>query len=582
MKKTIVSLAVLLNVISFCGLPAAPDRSAKDKMLSDLDVIHNAFEVGYAPKEWKQSYAGWNLDVEILKAKEKIQTTPIMTPKIYQHIIRNFFNSTKDYHVSVTFWSTESATLPFLIKEVNGKYFISHIDSEKLSPSIFSIHVGDELISFDGVPIDEAFQMFLKNEVRNATEATDRGYAEFFFTHRLGTAGHVVPRGPVMVGIKSIFSEKVKNHQLIWTYAPEKITNHYKSILDKPKSKPSLNEKSDVLHNAVARHHMLSPLYELKKAAPGNLKMAPGTLGVRESCIPELGKIWWKSDNSNFFHSYLYENDQKQLIGYIRIPHYIGFEGDIKEFEQIIQLFEERADALVIDQIDNPGGFIFFTYALASMLTDQPLITPRHRMAITQDDVAAALNVIPIFEKIDDDAEAVEIFGETFFGFPVSHQMIQFFLNYFNFIVSEWNAGRTLTEPYFLYSLDRINPHPYVQFSKPILLVINSMDISCGDFFPAIMQDNKKATLFGTRTAGAGGYVNAMSFPNRHGIQFFSYTGSIAERIDTNPIENLGVTPDIPYAITEEDVKFNYSDYAKAINESVNKLVEKPVKAEAQ
>ena len=141
--------------------------------------------------------------------------------------------------------------------------------------------------------------------------------------------------------------------------------------------------------------------------------------------------------------------------------------------------------------------------------------------------------------------------------------MSRFFLDFCNFIVDEWNAGHQLTDPYFLYNINHINPHPSARYTKPILVLINSLDISCGDFFPAILQDNKRAPLFGTRTAGAGGYVRPASYPNRFGVDLFRYTGSIAERVDKNPIENLGVTPDIFYSLSEEDLQGNYEGMPK-------------------
>ena len=46
-----------------------------------------------------------------------------------------------------------------------------------------------------------------------------------------------------------------------------------------------------------------------------------------------------------------------------------------------------------------------------------------------------------------------------------------------------------------------------------------------------------------------------------------------AERANGQPIENLGVTPDIPYAVTAADVQGGYAGYIKAADAAVSGLL---------
>ncbi|MDE2293130.1 MAG: hypothetical protein KGL53_13700, partial [Elusimicrobia bacterium] len=98
------------------------------------------------------------------------------------------------------------------------------------------------------------------------------------------------------------------------------------------------------------------------------------------------------------------------------------------------------------------------------------------------------------------------------------------------------------------------------------------LDFSCGDFFPAILQDNKRATVFGVRTSGAGGAVKATQFPNQFGIAGLSYTWTIALRTSGQPIENKGVTPDVSYDLTAEDIANGLSGYVKAVNDELDRM----------
>lgn len=101
----------------------ADNQHVKNRMLGDLEAIKRVFEVKYAPVEWKKNYAGWDLEEKIQEAKDAVQETPNISIKEFQRIVKRFFNSTKDYHAEVMFYSTETASLPFHVKEAEKTLF---------------------------------------------------------------------------------------------------------------------------------------------------------------------------------------------------------------------------------------------------------------------------------------------------------------------------------------------------------------------------------------------------------------------------------------------------------------------------
>jgi len=557
---------IALTSILSVGIIKADE--VQESMLKNLDFIHTIFQFHYAPGEWKNKYCKWDLNQEIQNAKDKVLNNEKKTFKDYQLIVRDFFKSTRDYHVNVVFHSTESAILPFRVQGAKGKYYFNYIDRTKLSPSVFPINEGDELVFFDGRPTCQVIRELQEKEVGHTNENTDRAFAEIFLTRRLGSLGHEIPKGPVMISVKPSRSERIDSYQLMWNYTSENIQPPRMAARSIPQNLPLLSA------NQFFNKPMLSPLYEeLIKIEPKEDEESK-PLGAKKSLIPPLGKIWWQAGEDNPFYAYLFETPNKKLIGYLRIPSYLGDETMVCECAKIINFFQERSEALVIDQINNPGGFVFYLNALASLLTNQPLACPKHRMAISQKEVADALQLISILEKVQTDDEAKTLLGPTLKGTVVTYQVSRFLLEFCRFIVNEWNAGRTITEPCYLYGSDHINPSPYGHYDKPILMLINSLDISAADFCPAIFQDNQRAVLFGTKTAGAGGYVLQQEFPNQLGINYFRYTGSIAERRDSSPIENLGVAADIEYELTSEDLQFGYKGYIQAIQNALNKMLE--------
>lgn len=566
-KRITTGLCLLgATLAPFSGF-ADSDQKQKKMALSSLDFLESLFSTNYAPIEWKREFYGWDISQEVAAAKQRVNGLENISSKDFQREILQILRGSKDYHVRASIYSTEKASLPFQVKGSNGKYFIVSIKEKCLSRKFYHIKEGDELIQFDGRPVDEVISELMQDEISGSNEATDRAIAEMLLTARSGASGVTVPRGPVTIAVRSAEDGEIFSYQLIWDYNPEQIESHYQPFLwDSIKS----SGKKSLPERILAPYTMLSPLYSGGEESALSGKN-PHRLASKKSFIPPLGRIIWKTEDGNPFYAYLFFAPNSKLYGYVRIPHYMGDSSQIEAFKKIISEFEWMTDGLVIDQINNPGGFVFYMYALASVLTDQPLHTLRHRIAITHEEVAEAVKKISLLEQVEDDADACTVLGDFLEeGYPVNYQLAQFQLEFYRFIISEWKEKRFLTNPYFLYGVDQINPDPEVRYTKPILLLINSLDISCGDFFPAIMQDNERAVTLGSTTAGAGGCVRRFQFPNRFGIDTISITQSIAaERTNSQLIENSGVTPDVPYELTEEDLHDNYSGYVSKILETL-------------
>ena len=553
MKKFLIAASLLASGAS------ADQAQLKQTMLNDLGFVQNVFQAQYAPLEWKAEHFGWSLEDKINEAKNRVQDAETITVQDYQKILWDFVQSSKDYHVSVRFYSTEVATLPFSVMPVGDRYFLTYIDRSKLTPDSFPFQLGDELVTFGGRPTSEVVNDLSAQNGSNVP-LTDQNLAAILLTKRSRTRAMNVPQGTVTIGVRHPGSTQVLTHQLIWEYTPERV-----------RSNPP-GQAPETAANRIAKREMIFPAYRdlfLKDKADN-----PFLIGAKQSFVPQMGTKVWEAPADNPFYAYIYLNAEEKLVGYIRIPSYVPQDADeaIAAFAEIIQRMEGTTKALVIDQINNPGGSVFYLYALVSMLSDQAMKTPLHRLTLTQDDVLEADELITQMQNIQSDAQAKEALGPTLSGFPVTQQVARFLLDYARNIVNDWNAGHHLSPPRYLYGVDQINPAA-VHYTKPILLLTNSLDFSGGDFFPAILQDNNRVSILGTRTAGAGGYVTGVQYQNSLGVQDLRLTASIAKRVDDNPIENLGVTPDVIYQVSETDLLSNFSEYKAAIENRVRELI---------
>jgi hypothetical protein len=554
---------------------SAPTTQSQQQqaMLANLDFVQSAFSAQYGPGQWKETHEGWDLAAQIAAAKAKVAADPNMTIAQYHDVLRQFFNSMKDFHVSVQFNSTESSTLPFTIAGANGRYYITSIDRSKLSTSSFPFNVGDEITAFGGQPIAKVVGQ-LQSRLGDNTNLTERALAELYLTSRNGAGFGDVARGPVDVSVKPAGSSEVQTRQLTWAYTPEMISDHAKSSAIGVASAGPRSKDSGWVQS------MLSPI-AAATAGPDSAAN-PFGLGSQESFVPALGEKVWSSDSDAIFNAYIFKTPGGRTAGYVRIPSYEPDDADaaVAEFATLMKMFQQKTDGMVIDEVDNPGGSVPYLYALASMLAgSKPLTTPTHHVAITQDDVSQAAQLLQLGSLVKNDAGAQQVLGKTLDGYPVDFTVWRNMVDYSQFVVDQWNAGKTLTDPVAIEGVASINPSSVVSYSKPILLLINELDFSGGDFFPAIMQDNKRATLFGTRTAGAGGFVKTVTYPNQVGVKQFTMTGSIAVRADNQPIENLGVTADVQYAPTAADMQDGFKEYGAAADAALDKILGGPAAA---
>jgi hypothetical protein len=556
---------VLAVTLSF-SLSAKENNQEKNKkeMIHNLDVIKHAFDTKYAPTEWKKEFANWDLEEQIEKAQLQIKKSDPISLKQYQSLVKGFFKSTQDQHVGVFFHSTASALLPFQIRSAEGRYFVTWSDSKYFDESL---QVNDEIIAINDVAVQEVFKCFKEQEYFQKDCLTENALAEMYFTMRVGVLGHEMPDPftPITFTVKRPEHDSLIDVEFLWSIKDEEISDGPFSL--KPKQPSSRIAKSAPLKNHEFFKKCMLPAFYLPLRSV--IKAEDSNLGSIEGPIPNLGELIWESDVSSPFRAYIYKNELDQKIGFVRIPSYHSEELEAQKFSEIITYLEKHSDALVIDQTNNPGGYVFYLYAIASMLSPEPLVVPSHRMTLTQEDVVAAKELLKVLKN---GSAAFE--GETSIqGYPVSENFVLQLVKYNHQIVSEWNKGHKFTDSVYLYGIDMITPNPKGCYSKPILMLINELDFSCADFLPAILQDNRRAVMMGTKTAGAGGLLTSMSYPNRLGISGLSMTGSIARRIDNKPIENLGVTPDIVYEVTAKDLTDGYVDYIKAINKAVSNLL---------
>lgn len=297
---------------------------------------------------------------------------------------------------------------------------------------------------------------------------------------------------------------------------------------------PTRMLRLNVEFNAMVGHYWaaIGPQQDLGESSN------PYAIGAKRSFVPVLGELIWKLPENLAphvpFSACIYKVSDGRPIGYVRMPQYNYDESAVNEFTKLVAHLETATEALVFDQVNNPGGSMFQMYAILSCLTDRALSLPQHQLALNDEDAAKATRDVALAEAGD--------------AVPPDERPSPELVAYSRFVLSEIKAGRKrLTNPGYLAGIAKVLPAKN-HYTKKIIVLINELDFSAAEFLAAILQDNKRATLFGRRTAGAGGCVRPVTLPNsaaQFGIRSISITWTIARRTNGQMIENIGIHPDV-------------------------------------
>jgi hypothetical protein len=553
----------LISLLLSLPLTSSPYQEG----LGVINHLRYQFETNYAPKSLKEKAFGWNLREETKKLKSALKSEDFQT---WRKALKGFFDSTRDIHVHVSFQSSGFSTLPFQLAESEGRYFVVYVDKESCPDC--PLQIGDEILGWNGEAIDEVTHHFFEKEFGRLPFS--RSWFELvvrYLTVRDGEMGVELQTGDVEIDF--IRQEDLGHATLKWNVSPE-------FYPQKMVPKSLVAEKRSPLLELASIESSLSPIYtrfDTKQKKKNLFAMAS-----KISFLPPLGPILWQSWEKDPYHAYLFETPQGAKVGYLRIPHFrFDKESDFFCLTRLVRKLNEMdASLLVIDLFHNPGGLAFNMYASVSLFIDQPV------KALSQWEVISSLQ-IQMAMRVKEMLTSPDLFEEekeqrkSFFGYPADERLEKSFSSYADFVLDQAAKGSKISEAYPFLGIEEILPHPKTHFSKPILILTDPLDFSCADFFPAILKDAGRATLFGAKTAGAGGALSPpLSFPNRYGISSCRMTTSVLTRPNGKIVEGIGIEPDIMYHLTPQDFLENFEPVRQEIVGVVEEMLGLRAKSE--
>lgn len=497
----------------------------QDQKVSDFMQLAGLYTRNYAPYELRRDVFGFDM-ANIQPWLDQIKSsTDDLT---FYDICVRYVASLQDSHDEFTLPSIFEAWLHMDLDIYDGKVLIGYIDRSYLPKSKFPFVVGDELVSMDGTSASDLVTAFIPYAVNGSGSQISRArLAAASITDRLQSwmpkASSVGDTATVVIRRQT---GKQETFTIPWDKIGAPIVNE--GPVTTPHAVPAPNSTATA-HPPVNHPHAHNP-WGVWEGAPAQMEpdvvpaymqaqmklrtmramsplAAPHAAGLFpfDSSAPVFNppsgfKLRLGSRSTDQFLSGTFPAGG-YTIGFIRIPTMAppNTTTALNQFYSEMQFFQQNTDGLVIDIMSNGGGDGCYPQQLG-----QALIPYTFRGLSAE--IRASLNWVEDFSYSQALAQQQGAPGWVTDLYTLYLQDVQKAL-------SE-NGGRTGSLPLCDYTFD-VNPLKdskgnVTAYTKPIVVLTDSFTLSAAEIFAMMMQDSKRATIFGTRTDGGGG--NVVSF----------------------------------------------------------------------
>jgi hypothetical protein len=559
----------------FCLVaPVVYAQLTPDQKVADFQQIAALFTKRYAFLEWKKQALSFD-GLELRPWMERIRNSK--DDLEYLEIAAEYLASFSDGHTGLILPTDFLAELPFEADLYDGKALIDLIDREKLPSARYPFDVGDELVAIDGVAVGE----ILKDLGRFLPEGNPRSarrVAAMYLTYRPQA---ILPRAHLLGNTATIVVKRRNGNSESYSIPWIKSGDPYPFIGPVPSpivsSKVRTLKRADAIAPALKVDPKLDefPVYmrnSRKLQVMRSRKWIRASQGIGqinpvfilpESFVQRVGTGRF----DDFFSGMATVNNRK--IGYLRLPTFEGFSRSSMERE--IAFFEENAEGLIVDVSRNPGGFVCEAERLLRHFAPKGIRTAGNSVRATWEWI----------QMLQSDLESAKQFNAT--PDEIAELELEIRLSREAYAQSR---GFTEPLPFCGFSLELApavdrsgNP---VVFTKPLMVLVDDRSASAAELFAAVLQDEGRATVFGLRTAGAGGAV--AEFPAgvySETTASLAWTKLVRRRMIGGTeypaapyVENIGVRPNIlEDYMTEENLRTQGGPFVKRLFEAMVEYV---------
>ena len=551
----------LITVVAFTASAVYSQKLTAEQRASDLRQVAGIYAKNYGPYEWKRDAKGFDLyELKPWLARAEKTTDDLE----FADLLVEYVASLDDAHDSISFPSTWTASLGFGVDLYEGKALIDTINRTRLPLATFPFAIGDELVSVDAKPVEEWLTRLRKYNIA-ANDGSTRRLVAGFITSRSQSR---IPIAPRITPDKSTIevrraSGNLESYELTWLKSGTEmefgpLPSPGSASAKRKAATASFDEDPTMPAHMIPLRSKMDLSFELDRQTVLNFGGRAPIFTLPANFQRRLGAA-----ATDIFTSGTFESGGRR-IGFIRIPSFTPANTNLalNQFIGEMIFFEQNTDGLIIDDMRNPGGSVGYCEFLLSLIMPNTFRTLGFEIRATSAWVASFQRTVQIAEAN---------------GFP-EWQVLSLKANLEDLkIANLQNRGKT--GPISLNqsgSLDLLTG-PFA-YTKPLIVLVDEMSASGGDFFPAVVQDNKRGLIVGMRTMGAGGNVVGYD-ATTYTEGFTRVTESLMSR--KNPVlgtefpasvyvENVGVRPDVPVDYMTRD---NLMNGGRTFVETISKIM---------
>ncbi len=525
-KLSLVAVALL----ALC--PAALAQLTTDQKVSDFTQLAALYARNYGPYDAKVELYGFDLYV----TKPWLdQVRASKTDLEFYDICTKYVASLRDSHASFSIRASYEPYLPITVDIYDGKVLIDGITRSLLPLAKFPFRTGDELLSIDGKSMADWIKDLDPYTVNGASNAVSRAriaanlaldrYQGWWITSPLSLGD----RKTATLEVKRQSTGATETYVIDWQILGVPIMGEG-PIPPLPKADKSnraaqtakaLRAKGDVADSRdpnpwgagklpaeevpnetvpelLVAHRMATESLPLVTEGGGIVPFGATSPAFNP---PANFRLRLGSRSSDFFLSGTFAVGARN-VGFIRIPTFSpsSTAAAFAQFINEIVYLQANTDGLVIDVMANGGGSGCYAQNLVTALSPQAFRGLAYQIRPTQfwlnvfgnSLINAQLNNAPQYVQV--------LYAEYLRQIQVAYAE---------------NRGVTGAIPVCGVSFDvppaQDSAGAVVAYTKPILVLTDNFTLSSAEIFTMMLQDEKRATVFGTVTDGGGGNVNSFN-----------------------------------------------------------------------